>query len=76
MDDLELALDLVCRLGEELARGLLAQDESLSIGGGELVGWIRLAETELQNAVNKSAGVSAVTLMENGNAPVSHPAAS
>ena len=43
----ELALDLVRRLGDELARGLLAHDEALAIGGDDLVGRVRLAKTKL-----------------------------
>lgn len=47
MDDAVFALDLVCRLGEELARGLLAQDEALAVGSRQLVGRVGLTEAEL-----------------------------
>lgn len=47
MDNLVFTLDLVGRLGEQLARRLLAQNVSLFIGGSDLVRRIRLAEAEL-----------------------------
>jgi hypothetical protein len=49
MDDLILSLHLVGRLGQQLAGGFLAENELLAIGGGELVGRVRLTETELVN---------------------------
>ena len=55
--DAVLALDLVRRLGEELARGLLAEDIADAGGGGELVGGIGLTEAELR----RFGGVSMVS---------------
>ena len=49
MDDLVLALDLVRRLGQKLARRLLPQDITFLVGGSQLVGRVRLAETKLQS---------------------------
>jgi hypothetical protein len=38
-------------LGEQLAGGLLPQDKLLAVSGGQLVGWIGLAESELGRLV-------------------------
>lgn len=48
VDDAVLALDLVRRLGHQLAGGLLAHHEPLPRAVGELVGRIRLTKAELQ----------------------------
>lgn len=48
LDDAVLALDLVGRLRDELAGGLLAQDVAVAGGqGGEEVGWVGLAVAKL-----------------------------
>jgi hypothetical protein len=47
MDDLKFPLDLMGGFREELARGLLAKDEFLSICCSEQVSRIRLAKTKL-----------------------------
>lgn len=47
MDDLIFAFDLVRGLGQELARGLFAQDVLPSIGAGQQISWIGLSEGEL-----------------------------
>lgn len=56
-DNLILALDFVGCLGEQLAGGLLPQDKLLAVGGGQLVGWVGLAESELGRLVLVSAGL-------------------
>lgn len=45
--DAVLALDFVGRLGDESAGGLFAHDEFAGVGGGDLVGWVGLAEAKL-----------------------------
>lgn len=47
LNNLILALDLVCCFREELAGGLLPQDKLLTVGGRQLVGWVGLAKPEL-----------------------------
>lgn len=46
-DDAVLAFDFVRGLREEFAGGFFAQDVAGFVGGGELVGWVGLAEAEL-----------------------------
>ena len=48
MDDAVLALDLVGRLGDELAWRLLAEDIAAPVGRCELVGRVGLAEAKLE----------------------------
>jgi hypothetical protein len=51
LDNLILALDLVCCLREQLSGGLLPQDKLLAVGGRQLVGWVGLAESKLGRSV-------------------------